>query len=273
MKGNMTKKQILVILTLLVTLATSAFGQSTDENNPTPVTSSVLAGTARGSGTHIYSLKSKRGTTVSVTADLALAGDGSQGFSLDFRGKPGVTGGQTTCCEGETYLSLSSDPTLRTSFRVITDEKFLMFLNFSAPDRALPYRITFEGLNFEAEPVAGDNTIIVPGISGNRWVNTGINVRRGDRITLSSTGTVDASGSWGTHDANGTTRFARVPGYPVNSPRRYGLAAKIGTQKWAYSEASVRALQTGRLYLTVNDDSPSDNNGKFVVTVTVTPGR
>lgn len=266
-------KQIIAILALAVTLGTSALGQSTDESNPTPVTSNILTGSASGSGTYVFSLKSKRGTPVNVRADLTVAGDGSQAFSLDFRGKAGVTGGQTNCCEGETYLSLSAEPTLRTSFRVITDEKFLMFLNFSAAERPLPYRITFEGLNFDAEPMGDDRTIIVPGISGNRWVDTGITVRRGDRVALSATGTVDASGSWGTNDAKGTTRFARVGGYPVNSLRRYGLAAKIGSQKWAYSGVDVRALQTGRLYLTCNDDSPSDNNGKFVVTVTVTPGR
>jgi len=142
-------------------------------------------------------------------------------------------------------------------------------LNFSAPERALPYRITFEGLNFDAEPVPSADTIIVPGNSGSRWIDTGITVRRGDRVILSSTGTVDVSATWGTHDALGTTRFARVAGYPVNSPRRYGLAAKIGSQKWAFTGAEVTAAQNGRLYLTCNDDSPSDNNGKFVVTVEI----
>ena len=262
-------KQTLVLLTLIVTLGTSAAGQSTDENSPTPVTSSVLTGTVRGSGTYVYSLKSKRGGAVNVRAELTLAGDGSQAFSLDFRGRAGASGGQTACCEGETYMPFSADPTLRTSFRVITDENFLMFLNFSAPERPLPYRITFDGLNFAAEPVGDDDTIIVPGDSGSRWVNTGIDVRRGDRVVLSATGTVDVSSGWGTHDAKGTTRFARVSGYPVNSPRRYGLAAKIGSQRWAYAGADVTAAQTGRLYLTCNDDTPSDNNGKFVVTVRI----
>ena len=145
-----------------------------------------------------------------------------------------------------------------------------MFLNFSAADNPLPYRITFEGLNFDEEPVGDADTIIVPGNSGSRWIDTGIDVRRGDVLTLSPTGTVDVSSSWGTNDARGTTRFARVSGYPVNSPRRYGLAAKIGTQKCAYSGRSVTAARNGRLYLTVNDDAPSDNNGKFVVTVQVT---
>jgi hypothetical protein len=268
------RKQFLEILALGLILGASAFGQSTDENNPTPVTSSVLTGSARGSGTYVYSLKSKRGTTVRVRADLTVAGDGSQGFSLDFRGKAGASGGQTECCVGETYMPYSNEPNLRTSFRVLTDESFLMFLNFSAPERALPYRITFEGLNFEAEPVGDADTFIVPGNSGNRWIDTGIDLRRGDRVVLSSTGTVDVSAGWGTHDARGTTRFARVGGYPVNSPRRYGLAAKIGSQKWAYTgTGAVTAAQNGRLYLTCNDDSPTDNNGKFVVKVQIIRGR
>ncbi len=263
------KKHFLAILTSTVLLGTLAFGQSTDPDHPTPVTSSVLTGIARGSGTYVFSLKSKRGTTVAVRADLTVRGDGSQAFSLDFRGGAGVDGGQTECCEGETYLSFSDRSRLATSFRVISDERFLMFLNFSASEHSLPYTITFEGLNFDPEPVNDGSTIIVPGNSGTRWVDTGIDLRRGDRVTLSATGTVDVSGSWGTHDAMGTTRFARVSGYPVNSPRRYGLAAMIGSQKWAHTGRSITATQSGRLFLTCNDDSPSDNNGKFVVTVTI----
>jgi hypothetical protein len=50
-------------------------------------------------------------------------------------------------------MPLSADPTLRTSFRVLTDESFLMFLNFSASERPLPFRITFGGLNFDGESV------------------------------------------------------------------------------------------------------------------------
>ena len=267
------KKQLFGIWALVILLSVSGFGQSTDETNPTPVMSSILTGTASGSGSYVYSLKSRRGTIVRVTVNLTVADDGSQGFSLDFRGRPGVTGGQTECCAGETYLSYSADPVMRTSFRVSTDERFLMFLNFSAPERALPYRITFEGLNFDTDPVETDDTIIVPGNSGNSWIDTGIDVRRGDRVILSSTGTVDVSAGWGTHDARGTTRFARVGGYPVNSPRRYGLVARIGSQKWAYTGGEVTVLRNGRLYLTCNDDSPSDNNGKFVVTVQIVRRR
>jgi len=263
------QKQFLV-LTLMTALGALAFGQSTDADNPTPITTNVLTGTARGNGTYVYSLKSKRGATVIVRADLTARGDGSQAFSLDFRGKAGVSGGQTDCCQGETYMPLADQPILRTSFRVMTDERFLMFLNFGAADNPLPFRITFEGLNFDEEPVGDADTIIVPGNSGSRWVDTGIDVRRGDILTLSSTGTVDVSSSWGTHNAMGTTRFARVNGYPVSSQRRYGLAGKIGSQKWAYTGGSVTAVRAGRLYLTCNDDSPSDNNGKFVVNVQVT---
>ena len=145
-------KQLMVFLTLITALGTFAFGQSTDAENPTPITTSVLTGTARGNGTYVFSMKSKRGTTVAVRADLAIRGDGSQAFSLDFRGNQGVTGGQTECCQGETYMPLADQSILRTTFRVLTDERFLMFLNFSATDNPLPYRITFEGLNFDEDP-------------------------------------------------------------------------------------------------------------------------
>ncbi len=264
------KKQFIAILTLVFVCAASAFGQSTDADNPTPITSNVLQNSVRGAETYVYSSKAKRGTTVTVKTELMFAGDGGPAFSLDFRGKGGADGGQTNCCEGETYLSFSDSKTMQTSFRVTTDESFLMLLNFNSEETAMRYRITFDGLNFDEEPTGDNDTIIVPGNSGNRWIDTGIDIRRGDIIELSATGTVDVGGSWGTHDAKGTSKFLNVSTYPVNSRMRYGLAAKVGSQKWAYSDGSVTALRNGRLYLTCNDDSPADNNGKFVVKVTIT---
>ena len=263
------KKQLL-ILAAVFTLAISAFGQSTDADNPATITNAVLEGSLRGENTYVYSLKSKRGATVTVRTELIFSGDGGPAFSLDFRGKAGRDGGQTNCCTGETYLPFSADKTMETSFRVITDESFLMFLNFNTGNTPMRYRISFEGLNFDEEPTEDENTIIVPGSSGSRWIDTGIDLERGDRVTLSATGTVSVGGSWGTHDARGTTRFARVGGYPLNSSRRYGLIAKIGNQKWAYTGGgSVTATRGGRLYLTCNDDSPNDNDGKFVVDVQI----
>lgn len=265
------KKQLLGILTVVFLFTISAFAQSTDADNPTTITSAVLEGSLRGENTYVYSLKSKRGTTVTVKTELMFSGDSGPGFSLDFRGKGGVTGGQTNCCEGETYMPFSADKTMEISFRVITDESFLMFLSFNTGDTPMRYRINFDGLNFDAEPTNDENTIIVPGNSGSRWVDTGIDLERGDRVILSATGTVSIGGSWGTHDALGTTRFARVGGYPLNSPRRYGLIAKIGSQKWAYTDdgVSITATRRGRFYLTCNDDSPNDNDGKFIVNVQV----
>lgn len=42
------KKQLLGILILAAIFGSASFGQSSDENNPTPVTSSVLTGTVTG---------------------------------------------------------------------------------------------------------------------------------------------------------------------------------------------------------------------------------
>jgi hypothetical protein len=163
------KKQILnVFLTaifgLIISSGLCVMAQSTDENHPTPITSSVLSGTVRGSGTHVYSLKSKRGKTLSVRVDLTLVGDGSQAFSLDFRGKPGVDGGQTQCCDGESYMPLSADSTIKTSFKVTTDDSFLMWFNFSVGNSPLPYKITFDGLELDSKPVdnSDDNCKTIP---------------------------------------------------------------------------------------------------------------
>jgi hypothetical protein len=273
------RKQFLVISALVFIFGTLAFGQSIDVNRPTPITGNILEGTVKGGGTHYYSLRARQGSLVIVRVDLSSPGlfGGEVAFSLDFRGKAGTDGGQTACCKGGDYLPLSA-PTkkLETSFTVVTNNSFLMMLNFGTTDRSpLTYKITFEGL--ESSDINDDSesadTITVDGRSGNDWVDTGVDIKKGDKVVLSATGSVDVSAGWGFHDAKGTRDFADVAGYPVKSPRRYGLAGKIGSQKWAFNGASITATKNGRLYLTCNDDAPGDNEGEFVVKVKIIRNR
>jgi hypothetical protein len=267
------RKQFLVISAVVFMFGTFVFGQSIDINRPTPITSNVLEGTVKGSGWHYYSLRAKKGTVLIVRA-ISTSGSGS--ISIAFQGRD-YGSGAPNCCSIGAYLSFAGDSRkVETSFTVLTNDSFLMAFNFDVPDSlAMSFKISFEGLE------SGDgnddsksaDTITVDGRTGNNWVDTGIDIRKGDKVVLSPTGSVDVSAGWGIHDAKGTIEFADLDGYPVKSPRRYGLAAKIGSQKWAFNGGSVTATSTGRLYLTCNDDAPDDNEGEFVVKVRIVRNR
>lgn len=282
-----------MILTILM-LGAANFtvqAQSINESRPTRLTSRVLSGTVSGNKVYYYALRAKRGSVVTVNAKAAWTNGAS--FSLSFRGMYGSDGGRKQCCQGDSYISLDhgsrGTKEIEKSFTVISDDEFLMAFSFNTP--YLSYTIKFDGIKFDGE---GDDdsddmdafedddtkTIIVPGKSGNNWVNTGISVRRGDVVTLSASGTVDVSAGWGVHNANGTRNFARMPNYPVNSRTRYGLAAKVvptrgaTIQNWSYGDAHRMVIaRDGILWLTVNDDAPEDNSGEFKVNVRVQRGR
>lgn len=125
-----------------------------------------------------------------------------------------------------------------------------------------------------------EKKIIVPGVSGAKWVDTEIVVVAGDTIRLEATGKVDVGAGWGEHGPEGTKEFFAQPvgTYPVDSKTRYGLAARItlgsgqkyrATQKWGYGDTKeIKVIRSGMLWLTVNDDAADDNTGEFVVTIT-----
>jgi hypothetical protein len=272
------RKQFLVISALVIIFGTLAFGQSIDVNRPTPIRGNVLEGTVNSSDTQYYSLRAKKGTVLIVRATATTSGDEGVNASIAFHHKDGGI----SCCSPVGYLAFHIDSgksvskKFETSFTVLTNDSFLMTFGFNAsPSTPMSFKITFEDLE-SGDPdddSESADTITVDGRTGNDWVDTGIDISKGDKVVLSVTGSVDVSGGWGIHEAKGTRNFADLPGYPVNSRMRYGLAAKVGSQKWAYDGRAVIATRNGRLYLTCNDDNPDDNEGEFVVTVTIIPGR
>jgi hypothetical protein len=121
----------------------------------------------------------------------------------------------------------------------------------------------------------------ISGETGLKWVNTGITVVSGDTVRLAAKGEVDVGGAYGAHGPEGTTNFSEQPVgyYPLETKMRYGLAGRITlgsgrkfevTQTWVYGEAKeIKVKRSGILWLTVNDDSPEGNVGKFDVTITI----
>ena len=104
------------------------------------------------------------------------------------------------------------------------------------------------------------------------WVDTGINVQRGDRISIEASGTVTLS----TNGADiaepaGSRTGRRADSAPLRGEPAGALIARIddGAAVLAGNRRTFVASDTGRLYLSVNDDFFADNAGEYRVTVSI----
>lgn len=129
---------------------------------------------------------------------------------------------------------------------------------------------------FGRGPARGERDVEVPGNS--RGVDAGIDVRAGDQITFTATGTIVAGQRAGTVGPEGgrSTGFGSIIGTrPVPSA---GVGALIGYIRmvdgqnsqpfYIGSSLTWTAPADGRLYLLVNDDNYNDNSGAFSVHIT-----
>lgn len=285
-----TKTILGMIFTLLMIGAVnfSVAAQSINRAFPTSIKSRVFSGSVSGNKTYWYSLKAKQGSIITFNAKFKWTQ--RVNLTLDFLGYRGPDGtGETYCCAGDkSYVlvgGLSGTKEIEKSFTVKSNKGIILFqFSFNSPN--LDYTITFDGIEFDDESPENEmapdfsRTVVVPGRSGNNWINTGIDVKRGDLVILNAYGKVDVGAGWGIHSAFGTRRFAIRDDYPLNSRTRYGLVAQVlpflesPAQKWSYGDSRrVTVSQSGTLYLTINDDAPSDNTGKFVVNVQIIRGR
>jgi len=118
-----------------------------------------------------------------------------------------------------------------------------------------------------------EKIVDVPG-NLQRGVDTGIELRVGDQVTITATGSVTAGRRAGVVSADGGRQGAAgilgASGYPVPSA---GVGALVGyilqsngqmSQVFLVgSQATFTTPVDGRLYLLVNDDNYSDNSGSF----------
>lgn len=108
------------------------------------------------------------------------------------------------------------------------------------------------------------------------WVATGIYVARGQQVTFGTQGEVQLSG-----DANdrataaGSTTGRRAPGAPIPGALAGALIGRVGPNGTPFGignqTAAIPMPAPGELYLAVNDDERSDNQGAFAVTVKPAP--
>jgi hypothetical protein len=147
-------------------------------------------------------------------------------------------------------------------------------LYVSAPASRHLYAAQLQAAQPAVAGTAGSTPANVPAgaiqVDGARaWTDTGITVRKGDRIGFSTTGQVAfrQGGDPVTPDGSATESRAGapVPGLGVG-----GLIGRVGTGA-PFPIGSNSTLITmpanGKLYLGINDASVSDNSGAFVVTI------
>jgi Ca2+-binding EF-hand superfamily protein len=105
-----------------------------------------------------------------------------------------------------------------------------------------------------------------------RWIDTGVNVTRGDLIMFDVSGEVRLSADQDDLAAPGGARSGRrAPDSPLNRQAAGALIGRIGNGNvfGIGNQRSIRAPRTGRLYLSVNDDYLADNAGHFTVQLNV----
>jgi len=120
---------------------------------------------------------------------------------------------------------------------------------------------------------SGSNAVDVLVPSTQRWFDTGIDVRAGSVVDFQATGTIrmslgndsDSAGPAGAWSG----RFA--DNAPFRDKPAGALIGRIGNGSPLFlgERAQVTVRNTGRLYLSVNDDYLDDNSGEYRVTITV----
>jgi len=104
------------------------------------------------------------------------------------------------------------------------------------------------------------------------WVDTGIDVRSGDRLSIQASGTVTLSDNASDMaQPAGSTTGRRASSAPLPNEPAGALIARVGNgaPMAVGGRPSVTANGDGRLYMSVNDDHFADNRGAYSVLISV----
>ncbi len=100
------------------------------------------------------------------------------------------------------------------------------------------------------------------------WVDSGVNVSRGDHVAFSASG--DIMVAPGASAGVGGTPALTSPGYPIPTAMAGALIGKVGNSAPFLIGSNTQPIvmpADGRLMLGINDDGFGDNTGSFSVTV------
>jgi len=200
------------------------------------------------------------GGTVS-DADWAKLNDGQQLLVL----KNGDT------VNGQLYDIGGTSP-LRLTFKTSTGER-----DYSSNEvgRILLARpTTAVATTGQLAPATGSGVSVSP---RQAWTSTGLTVRKGETITLHTTGEVQLSTDPSDiANAAGSKSGRRASGSPLPTVFAGALIGKIGANGQPFgigNAASVPMPAAGQLFLGVNDDGLDDNQGEYRVEITRTGRR
>jgi Ca2+-binding EF-hand superfamily protein len=116
-------------------------------------------------------------------------------------------------------------------------------------------------------------TLAISPTGAQRWIDTGLYVEAGDRVRFQATGTIQMSTNGDDiADPAGARSRRRANDAPMPEQLAGGLIARIESGRPVFvggRTAPIISGDTGRLFLSVNDDHLDDNKGQYQVTVTV----
>ncbi len=137
-------------------------------------------------------------------------------------------------------------------------------------------RREFDGIYGDSIDRGGSVARTVQVDSKQRWTDSGVDVRRGEVLTFSSSGEIQMSDN-STDKATpaGSRQGRRAPDAPILNQLAGALLAKIGDYSPIFvgDRTTLTAPVSGRLYLGVNDDHLPDNSGSFTVNIGFQPQR
>jgi hypothetical protein len=105
------------------------------------------------------------------------------------------------------------------------------------------------------------------------WQSTGVRLQAGETAVIHATGEwLYTPGEW--HGAEGHKRYPAPTFYPLSGTAGGVLLGRVGengSPQWVGSRGRVYTSEPGMLYLRINDDILTDNQGSLDVTIEVIP--
>jgi hypothetical protein len=115
--------------------------------------------------------------------------------------------------------------------------------------------------------IRGDDARVITVSSRQLWTGTGLRVRQGERLNLTSTGQIRLSAAGMTASPDGSGQ--NDPGSPMPQAFSGALIGRIGNGRpfGIGAQTQIEMPESGQLFLGINDSVLTDNDGAFRVEI------
>jgi len=122
-----------------------------------------------------------------------------------------------------------------------------------------------------ANTIRADDVRVIDVSSRQRWTSTGLRVRQGERLNLTSTGQIRLSAAGMTASPDGSGQ--NDPGSPLPQAFSGALIGRIGNGRpfGIGTQTQIEMPESGQLVLGINDSVLTDNDGAFRVEIRRVP--